>query len=120
MADEPEHGEQSEKALPEIVSRDIPIRYYGSEDVVGIFADQAIVMHIGGLYNLLFFQMQIPLVESLEGMQNLPAVPARCIAKVVLTPLLLQQFHEAIGKNLGRQEARETALASPQEKEEQK
>jgi hypothetical protein len=47
------------EVLQQVLTREIPIEYYGSEDVVGIFADQAIVSHSAGVFTLLFYQMQV-------------------------------------------------------------
>jgi hypothetical protein len=99
MADQ-DQKEQTTGTEDELFFREIPINYYGTQDVVGIIADQAMVSHSTGLFTLYFFQMQIPPTEKVEDLQKLEALPARCVARIVLTPALLQQFLEAIGKNM--------------------
>ena len=102
MADEIKHDEKGASDTPVISAREIPIRYYGTEDIVAVFADQAMVSHIGGMFNLMFFQMQIQPSLSLAELQNLNEIPAQCVAKIALTPALMQQFFNAINENLGK------------------
>ena len=97
---DPDQKEQISETEEELFSREIPISYYGTQEVVGIIADQAMVSHSTGLFTLYFFQMQIPPTEKVEDLQKLEALPARCVARIVLTPALLQQFLEAIGTNM--------------------
>jgi len=103
MADQ-DQKEQISENEEELFSREIPITYYGTQDVVGIIADQAMVSHSTGFFTLYFFQMQIPPTEKVEDLQKLEELPARCVARIVLTPALLRQFVEAIGKNMERYE----------------
>lgn len=86
----------------EILSRAVPIRHYGTEDVLGIFADQAIVSHSTGLFTLLFFQLQFPPAPNAEILQQMQELPARCVTRIILTPQLMQQFADAINENLVR------------------
>lgn len=96
-------ADQEEKTSEEeLLSRQVPIQYYGTADIVGVFADQAMVSHSTGLFTLYFFQMQVPPTENIEDLKKLTGVPTRCVARIVLTPELLQQFVGAISKNLGK------------------
>ena len=89
---------------------ELPIKYYGNEDVVGVFADQVIVSHLGGVFTLYFYQMQLPPLLGTEGstedklraIEELKQVPAKCVARVVLTPTLMEQFYGAIKTNMDR------------------
>lgn len=84
----------------ETLNRTVDIEYYGTEEVLGIFADQAMISHSNGLFTLLFFQMQFPPMPTAEQLRALRAIPARCVSRVVLTPMLMQQFAVAINGNL--------------------
>jgi hypothetical protein len=93
--------QETSEALQQVLSREIPIEYYGAEEVVGIFADQAIVSHSAGVFTLLFFQMQVPPPTTVEDLgRNLEVLPARCVARIVLTPSLMQQFRDAMNTNI--------------------
>lgn len=115
MADHDQKEEISDTE-EELFSREISISYYGTQDVVGIIADQAMVSHSTGLFTLYFFQMQIPPTERVEDLQKLEALPARCVARIVLTPALLQQFLEAIGKNMEKYKRLVELQATSEEK----
>jgi hypothetical protein len=82
--------------------REIKIGYYGDGDIIGIFADQAIVSHATGLFTLLFYQMQIPPLAQPPELKALETIPARCVARIVITPELMEQFSEAIKTNIAK------------------
>lgn len=86
----------------ETLSRPVTIKYSGTEEIVGIFADQAIISHSTGLFTLYFFQMQFPPTPTKEDLQTLEAIPASCVARIILTPTLMQQFSMVIIANLER------------------
>ena len=94
----PEPEEQS--TSPAAITR--PIQYLGVEDVFAIFADQAIISHASGMFSLLFFQMQLPLLPTEDTLQHLEVIPAKCVGRFVLTPMLMQQFASAIQSNMER------------------
>lgn len=94
--------EKNSAETKEGVFREIPLRYYGVEDTIGIFADQAVVSHSTGLFTLLFFQMHIPPTEKSEDRLSLEAIPARCVARIILTPALMEQFLNAMEKNMAK------------------
>ncbi len=104
MADE----EMPNEALEEIV---LPIRYYGSEDVTGVFADQVVISNIGGVFTIFFYQMQVPpfigdpndpefKAKLRTHQREITEAPAKCVSRIVLMPSLMEQFHVAIGSNL--------------------
>ena len=107
MTDEQPPREVDEEVLFKGV---LPIQYGGNEDVVGIFADQVIVSNLEGMFTLYFYQMQIPPVtgdpSSVEARarvrEELKTVYAKCVARVVLTPKLMEEFYRAMGINLER------------------
>lgn len=85
----------------------LPLRYYGNENVTGLFADQVVVANLGGMFTLYFYQMQVsPFIGDPESaefkafQEGIMEVPARCVARVVLTPVLMEQFARAIASNL--------------------
>jgi hypothetical protein len=100
----------------ETLSRAVTINYYGTEDALGIFADQAIVSHSTGLFTLFFFQMQFPPTPTPEDLRKIESLPARCVARVILTPTLMEQFAEAINGNLARYKKLAERKAIQQEK----
>jgi hypothetical protein len=107
MANEQSQGEHDDTIL---FAGELPIKYYGNEDVVGVFVDQVIVSHLGGVFTLYFYQMQVPPLLGTEGsteaklraIEELKQVPAKCVARVVLTPTLMEQFYGAIETNMDR------------------
>jgi hypothetical protein len=99
----------------ELFSREIPIAYYGTEDIVGLFADQAMVSHSTGLFTLLFFQMQVPPTTDVEDLRKLDKLPARCVAKIVLTPQLMEQFNVAMETNIKKHKKFVSALEKGKE-----
>ena len=86
----------------ETLNRPVGIKYYGNEETLAIIVDQAIVSHTSGLFTLYFYQMQFSPTPTKEELETLEAVPARCVARIVLTPTLMQQFLGAIQTNLER------------------
>ena len=94
MADEKEE-------LPAFVEK--PLRYYGADEVMGIFADQVMVSHSTGTFTLMFYQMQVAEVTDLEVLKALPDIPAKCVAKIALAPQLVELFYQAVGTNLEKQ-----------------
>ena len=88
-----------------------PVRYYGGGDVVGVFADLAIVSHGTGSFNLSFYQIHTPETEQLAAFEALTDIPARCIMRVVLAPGLIEQLYDAIGKNIEKSKATQSLVA---------
>lgn len=108
MAEEQSQVERDDTLL---FTGELPIRFYGNEDVVGIFADQVIVSNLGGIFTLYFYQMQLPTLLGQEAasaeakvlaIEGLKQAPAKCVARVVLTPSLMEQFYKAIEINMER------------------
>ncbi len=98
--------QEPSETLKAVLTREIPLEYYGAADVVGIFADQAMVSHSAGVFTLFFFQTQLPLLATPEDLANsLQALPARCVSRIVLTPILMQQFLGALNTNMERYKA---------------
>lgn len=100
------------KTDEELLSREVPIKYYGNENVTSIYADQVVVSHLGGVFTLYFYQMQLPPTvgeptpaQLKELQEQIKDVPARCVARVVLTPILMEQFSKAIETNVARYKA---------------
>jgi hypothetical protein len=103
---------QAVEAKPTIglISHDVAIKYYGNELITGIFADQVVVSHLGGVFTLYFYQMQLPVALAtadqepvqLEQLKGIQEVGARCVARLVLTPSLMEEVSKAITTNLDR------------------
>jgi hypothetical protein len=100
--DEEAVGTRTDLVDNELFSRELPIEYYGSEDIAGMFADQAMVSHSTGMFTLSFFQMQVPPTQDLDVLQKVEKIPARCVAKIVLAPQLMEQFFVALEGNIKR------------------
>lgn len=96
---------------------ELPIKYHGAEDVVGIFADQAMAFHQAGYFTLLFFQTTLPPTEDKEVLKQLQQLPARCVARIVLTPELMQKLSDAMLKNLAKYRKLVTYLAEQAKQE---
>ena len=77
-----------------------PINYYGMEDVVPIFAELAAVRHSEQVFSLFFFQTAVPITEDPEILAEMQNVPAKCIARIVLTPNLMGELYTAMGTNM--------------------
>jgi len=96
-----------DKAQAGVEQAVLPIRYYGNEDVPGLFADQVVISNLGGMFTLYFYQMQVPPFigdanspEFKQFQEGIKDVPARCVVRVVLTPALMEQFAKAITSNI--------------------
>jgi hypothetical protein len=98
----PTDEEKKTETSPQLIAREIPIKYYGVEDVTGIFADQAMIFHAGETFTLFFFQSSFPPTEDVDELNKLTEIPAKCVARIVLTPALMRQVSDAITKNLAR------------------
>lgn len=99
MADENKEAPDAEE--PAIFSK--PLRYYGADQVDGMFADQIIVTHNTGTFTLMFYQMQVTETTEIDVVRNQPDIPAKCVAKIMLAPHLVEPFYRAIGSNLEKQ-----------------
>jgi len=89
---------------------ELPIKYYGSDDVVGVFADQVVISHLSGMFSVYFYQMQLPPVVGdpnspdtrVRLKEELKDIPAKCVVRIVLTPMLMEDFLKALQKNVER------------------
>lgn len=81
-----------------VVAVDVPIKFYGSEDVVAIFADVAAVSHTTGVFVLSFYQVHISPPE--QKPEDLKEAPAKCVSRVVLTEKLFRDLLAAMESNL--------------------
>lgn len=86
----------------QVRSKVLRLKYYGAEDVMGVFADQAMVQHTPQTFTLLFFQHQVPPTEDLAELQNMDELPARCVARIILTPQLMAEFLSAMQRNMDK------------------
>ncbi len=77
-----------------------PLRYYGMEDVVPIFAELAAVRHTDQVFSLLFFQTGVPITEDRSVFEAMPEVTAKCIARIVITPKLMGELYKAMETNM--------------------
>lgn len=100
MADEEKAPEVPPEEKP--FTKEVPIRYYGMEDVTGVYADQASVQHIGETFTLYFFQEQHPLTDDISVLQKVEELPTKCVSRVVLSPALMQNLFTAIEKNMAK------------------
>jgi len=108
MADEQpapaaENGGPADAAEPDtekVFYKEITIRRFGGEDVVGIFADHAVVQHTSEHFTLYFFQSQVPLTEERADLEALTEMPAKCVARIVVGPRLMGELFAAMQKNL--------------------
>jgi len=103
---EQEVVQDAEVVEEEILSRELPIAYYGTEDVIAVFADQAMVSSSPSLFTLFFFQMQVPPTTDMEVLRTMDKIPAKCVGKILLTPSLMEQFFTALEGNIKKRKAR--------------
>jgi len=91
----------AEEKQGKLVAIELPIKFYGAEDVVAIFADVAAVTHATGIFVISFYQAHAPMFLSEEqGAHEPKEVPARCVSRVVLTPKLFKGLLAAMQGNL--------------------
>ncbi|SRR6266567_4520234 len=115
MADKEQSPDGVDEA--ELLSRELPLEYYGTEHVVGIFADQVMVSHSTGLFTLSFFQVQVPPTTDMEVLSKLDKIPARCVSKIILMPPLVEQFFAVMEENLIKYKERLAVLEKAKGKE---
>lgn len=77
-----------------------PINYSGMDNVLPIFADLAAVRHSEQVFSLFFFQTIVPITDDQTVFDRMQDVPAKCIARIVLTPKLMGDLYAAMGTNL--------------------
>jgi len=77
-----------------------PIHYYGMDDVVPVFGELAAVRHSEQVFSLFFFQTVVPITEDRAVLEGMREVPAKCVAKIVLTPKLMAEMHKAMQTNI--------------------
>ena len=83
-----------------ILTVDKKIHYFGMEDVSPIFAEIAAVRHSEQIFQILFFNTVVPIGESPEAIEALEAVPAKCVARIYVTPSLMRDLYNAMETNM--------------------
>jgi hypothetical protein len=92
----------SEDESSESVARPgVPIKHFGVEDVVAVYVDHASVSQTGGMFTITLFQTQIPLVLQPGELATLENVPAKCVAKLVLTTAFMVSLFQTMQGQLG-------------------
>jgi Protein of unknown function (DUF3467) len=79
---------------------DKALRYYGMEDVPPIYAELAAVRHSEHVFQLLFFQTVVPITDDKTEIAAMEKVPAKCIAKIIVSPKLMRDLHAAMETNM--------------------
>ncbi|MDQ3817540.1 MAG: DUF3467 domain-containing protein [Acidobacteriota bacterium] len=100
MAEDTPEEKAAESKEYKPLSKVLPVRYYGTEDVVGIFADLAAVQHTAQHFTMFFFQTAIPMSQKESAVLELDELPAKCIARIALTPKLAFDLYKALETNL--------------------
>jgi hypothetical protein len=80
----------------------VDIEYIGSDDIVALYSDVAVVAHTQDTFTLYFYQLLLPTFIAGKDEAHEKAARARCIARIVITPQRLLSLHGAMGKNLAR------------------
>lgn len=105
MADE--ETQQGEPEFPfDADEQPSRIRYVGTEDILGLYADVAVVAHQNDIFSLYFYQLQIPTFVAGRDEAHVAQADAKCVARIVLTPQRLFAFYTAMAKNLERFKAK--------------
>ena len=105
MADEPEAVDpdvQGKKEQIFVVER--TLQYYGTEDVQPVYAEVAAVRHTEHIFQLMFFQVVLPITEDPKETAKLESIPARCLARIVIPPELMADLHKAMSINMEKRE----------------
>ncbi len=72
------------------------------EDMSLVYSNHALVQTTGPEVVLSFLQVAPPHVESEADFDALPALPAKCIGRILLTREKAEALHDALGEVLGR------------------
>lgn len=90
---------------PEVISKTIPINRIFPEELQSHFVEHFVVQQSDDHFVLSFFEVWPPVIvgtkeEKLKTMENLEAVNAKCVARLVLTPKRMQEIATVIQANL--------------------
>jgi hypothetical protein len=83
---------------------ELPIQYIYPTGTAGKMANHLLVQHDQHEFHLSFFQLNLPIVpqdedERKQWEASNPALPAECIAKVVLSRSRMKSFIDALTSN---------------------
>lgn len=92
------------------VRTDIPIEYVVPTEQKALFANHFTVQHENGVYHLMFFQINPPLVigtheQKAELLREIPNVQAVCTARIVVAEQLMPKIIGALLENHGTRQA---------------
>ena len=81
-----------------------PLRWEIPEDMVALWANNIVVQHTENEFILTFFQVAPPILiqPTQQDLESIESVPARAVARVVLTPEGMQQVLKVMEDNYGR------------------
>jgi hypothetical protein len=80
------------------------VKYYGTEDIIPIYAELAAVRHTENVFQLMFFQAVLPVTEDAKEYTKLEEIPARCLARIVIPPELMSDLYRAMGANMEKRQ----------------
>lgn len=94
----------------------VPLDFRGHEDMPLAYATTVVVQHTQDEFVLSFFSVAPPILlgepEHVRQKQDeLNAIPARCVARIVMSPSRMAQLVEVVKGNLAMYEERFGALS---------
>jgi hypothetical protein len=85
----------------------LPLDWRFPRDIISRYSNNFVVQHTEKEFILSFFEVLPPLVLGPEDVQQakleaLKAVPANCVARVILTPDKMKELIEVLENNYGK------------------
>ena len=92
----------------EIIEKRISIERTYPEDLKSHFVSNIVVQHQPDIFILSFFEVWPPAIlgesdeEKQQAIEAIDHVEAKCVARIVLTPIKMEEFIETMTENLRR------------------
>lgn len=88
-----------------VAGKSIEIEWLRPEQLQTVYANNLIVQHTPSEFILSFFMVEPPLLtgtqeEKMRQLADIDAIPAYCVAKIVVAPDRLDVFVKALAENL--------------------
>jgi len=91
---------------------DLPIEWIIPENIVNKYATNIVVQNTNNEYILSFFEIYPPLIlgpaeDQYRQAKELKSVPARCVARIIVSPTNMKDFLKVIQDHINKQLAKQ-------------
>jgi len=95
-----------------------PLEFVMPDSVLNRFANYTVVQHESDAFTLSFFEIQKPPIlgseeERMKAAKALPAVPAVCVARIVVTPSHFKNLLDAMQANFEKHQKGQGGADTP-------